>query len=88
MSDLKCSSDDGRDAVVVVAWPDGRFKPVLICRRCLRRLIAAYVTGDADGERHQVIVSPVDAEYRPPGAPSLWPPGAYSTLPPLEAGDE
>jgi hypothetical protein len=57
----KCTNGTHRTraAVVRTSWPDGRFKPELACRSCLRNLIEWYVLGDEDGQPHALLIEPL-----------------------------
>jgi hypothetical protein len=51
-------------AVARLSWPDGRFRPVLACRDCLRWQVRYSIDG-THGTRHAVLVSPLDTESQP-----------------------
>lgn len=44
-------------ATVRMLWPDGRFKPSVVCDDCMNLMISYYVTGDEDGTRHPVLIT-------------------------------
>jgi hypothetical protein len=55
------ASDGSRPpAVVLMTWPDNRFKPAHACARCAIQLAECYVLDDLeDGARHPVTLTPV-----------------------------
>ena len=46
-------------ALVNMSWPTGRFKPMAACRECADTVIADYVLGDEDGQKHPVLIEPI-----------------------------
>ncbi len=63
MSRLICDNPDHRglpNAIARLTWPDGRFKPCLACRTCLRWQVLHSIDG-THGTIHSVLVEPVDA---------------------------